>query len=211
MTAIERTAYPQFKPQPSTKELSELYSPTAQEVAFAQSQTKSKRGLLRLLVMLKSFQRLGYFPRSEAVPAAVVNHIRSCLNLGANVSAVAPGRSRYVYQDIIRAYLGVHSYDRKAQKAMATAVAQAAEVMDHPADLINVAIEELVKERYELPAFSTLDRLVRRTRWNNVRRSKPTIATITCHWSGGFIAAIARFCFAWYNHSTFNLPAKTSR
>jgi hypothetical protein len=29
--------------------------------------------------------------------------------------------------------------------------------MDHPADLLNVAIEELVKERYELPAFSTLD------------------------------------------------------
>jgi len=32
--------------------------------------------------------------------------------------------------------------------------------MEHPADLINVAVEELVKERYELPAFSTLDRLV---------------------------------------------------
>jgi len=164
MTAIERTAYPQFKPQPSTKELAELYSPTAQEVAFAQSQTKSKRGLLRLLVMLKSFQRLGYFPRSEAVPTVVVNYIRTCLNLSANVSAVAPERSRYVYQDIIRAYLGVHPYGKKAQKVMATAVSQAAEVMDHPADLINVAIEELVKERYELPAFSTLDRLVRRIR-----------------------------------------------
>jgi hypothetical protein len=164
MTAIERTAYPQFKTQPSTKELAELYSPTAQEVAFAQAQTKSKRGLLRLLMMLKSFQRLGYFPRSEAVPVAVVNHIRTCLNLSAKVSAIAPERSRYVYQNIIRSYLGVHSYDQKAQKAMATAVAHAAEVMDHPADLINVAIEELVKERYELPAFSTLDRLVRRIR-----------------------------------------------
>ena len=31
--------------------------------------------------------------------------------------------------------------------------------MDRNADLINVAIEELVKESYELPAFSTLDRL----------------------------------------------------
>lgn len=36
--------------------------------------------------------------------------------------------------------------------------------MDNPADLINVAIEELIKERCELPAFSTLDRLVRRIR-----------------------------------------------
>lgn len=43
---------------------------------------------------------------------------------------------------------------------IAIAIAISAEVKDHPADLINVAIEELVKERYELPAFSTLDRLV---------------------------------------------------
>lgn len=40
----------------------------------------------------------------------------------------------------------------------------AAETMDNPADLINVAVEELIKERYELPAFSTLDLLVRRYR-----------------------------------------------
>ena len=36
--------------------------------------------------------------------------------------------------------------------------------MDNPADLINVAIEELVKNRYELPPFATLDRLVRHVR-----------------------------------------------
>lgn len=39
-------------------------------------------------------------------------------------------------------------------------VSQQAEVKDHAADLINVATEELVKQRYELPAFSTLDRLI---------------------------------------------------
>jgi hypothetical protein len=36
--------------------------------------------------------------------------------------------------------------------------------MDHPADLINVALETLIRERFELPAFSTLDRLTRRIR-----------------------------------------------
>ncbi len=46
----------------------------------------------------------------------------------------------------------------------AIAIASSAVVKDHPADLLNVAIEELVKERYELPAFSTLDRLVDRVR-----------------------------------------------
>ena len=36
--------------------------------------------------------------------------------------------------------------------------------MDNPADLINVAIEQLVRDRIELPAFSALDRLARRVR-----------------------------------------------
>jgi hypothetical protein len=36
--------------------------------------------------------------------------------------------------------------------------------MDNPADLINVAIDELIHQRYELPGFNTLDRLVRRVR-----------------------------------------------
>lgn len=54
----------------------------------------------------------------------------------------------------------VKPYDKDAQKLIAILVAAEAEVKDHAADLINVAIEELVKERYELPAFSTLDRLI---------------------------------------------------
>ena len=98
MTAIERTAYPRFKSFAPVKDLTELYTPSASELAFAQTQVKSKRGLLRLLVMLKSFQRLGYFPPSEAVPPTVTLHIRACLNLSANVCAIPPKRSRYYYE-----------------------------------------------------------------------------------------------------------------
>jgi len=60
-------------------------------------------------------------------------------------------------------YLKVKQYDKAGQRLIAALVAEATEVKDHPADLINVAIEELVK-RYELPAFSTLDRLIRHIR-----------------------------------------------
>jgi TnpA family transposase len=159
MTAIERTAYPRFKSQTTKKEIAEIYTPSASEVVFAQGQVKSKRGLLRFLVMLKSFQRLGYFPLSETVPPNVIRHIRACLNLSSSVCAIPSDRSRYYYAAAIRDYLKVTTFDRKAQTIIATAIAQAAEVMDHPADLINVGIEELVRKSYELPAFSTLDRL----------------------------------------------------
>jgi hypothetical protein len=160
MTAIERTAYPRFKSQATVKELAELYTPSASEINLAKGHVKSKRGLLRFLVMLKSFQRLGYFPLSSDVPPTVIGHIRACLNLSANICAIPPERSRYYYAEAIRAYLRVSPFDRKAQTAIATVIATSAEIMEYPADLINVAVEELVKARYELPAFSTLDRLV---------------------------------------------------
>ena len=37
--------------------------------------------------------------------------------------------------------------------------------MSDPADLINVAIEHLIQQRFELPAFQTLDRLVSHVRY----------------------------------------------
>ncbi len=164
MASIDRTAYPKFKQFPDPKELAELYTPTPTEIKFVKSKTKNHEGLLRLMVMLKSFQRLGYFPHPEQIPIAVIKHLRSCLKLQDSVKAVPSERQRHTYKNIIREYLGVKQYDKTGQRLIATLVAEAAQIKDHPADLINVAIEELVKERYELPAFSTLDRLIRHIR-----------------------------------------------
>ncbi|MBV8884044.1 MAG: DUF4158 domain-containing protein [Chroococcidiopsidaceae cyanobacterium CP_BM_RX_35] len=159
MSVIERTAYPRFKSRPSAKELAELYTPTTEEMGFAQANARGKSGVLRLLVMLKSFQRLGYFPQPQLVPLFVVQHLRSILKLPDSRAVIPPPASRYRYEQAIRDYLKVKPYDRNAHKLAALAITAAAEVKDHPADLINIAIEELVKQRYELPAFSTLDRL----------------------------------------------------
>jgi len=164
MTSVERTAYPKFKQFPNAKELAELYTPTSLEINFVKSKTKSDEGCLRLMVLLKSFQRLGYFPEQELIPIAVIKHLRSCLKLQDSVNAIPSERQRYTYKNIIREYLRVKQYDKTGQRLLAIVVADAAKTKDHPADLINVAIEELVKERYELPAFSTLDRLIRHIR-----------------------------------------------
>ena len=65
---------------------------------------------------------------------------------------------------MIRAYLKVSSYSQGGERVVTREIEQAAYTMSDPADLINVAIEYLVKERFELPAFSSLDRLVGRVR-----------------------------------------------
>ncbi len=165
MASIERTAYPRFKRHPSAHDLSDLHTPAEEEIAFARKLARSETHFLALVTLLKSFQRLGYFPQLEEVPSVIVNHLRSCLHLGPEV---APGyeeaRTLYRHHRAIRDYLRVKAYGKEARHLAIKAVYMAAQTMDNPADLINVSLEMLVKERFELPAFSTLDRLARRVR-----------------------------------------------
>ena len=52
---------------------------------------------------------------------------------------------------------------RRSQVA-GQAIRAAAQAKDNPADLINVALEELVRARLELPTYGTLDDLAARIR-----------------------------------------------
>ena len=166
MTLIERTAYLRFGQNSSASELAQLYTPTLRELDVARATTRgNEERTLAFLVMLKSFQKLGYFPKPEEVPEVVFSHVRSCLGLNQDVLPAPPQRSRQRYRDTIRDYLRVKVYGDEARRVATEAVAEAAASMDDPADLINVAIEELVKERFELPAFSTLDNLARHVRY----------------------------------------------
>ena len=167
MTALNRTAYPYFKQSPNPEELAELYTPTEAELALAAQRVRQVPNRLSFLVLLKSFQRLGYFPHPEVVPESVISHIREQLGFDATVSAFAPEASRRRYYQVIRKYLQVKPYSSVAKRVAAKAIEAAVVVMDHPTDLINVAVETLVKESYELPAFSTLERLAKHLRATN--------------------------------------------
>ena len=66
---------------------------------------------------------------------------------------------------MIRTYLNVRSY-LQGGKEIATKVAmESAKVHNYPADIINRVLEELMRKRYELPAYSQIDRLVKQTRY----------------------------------------------
>ena len=165
MASIERTAYPQFKRNPVVRELVAAYTPTDAELAFITESARQPGHRLTLAMLLKSFQRLGYFPAIDDVPAAVVRHLRNALRYRVQIKPadIAPNK-RYRYFQRIRNYLQVRAYADGGLDVAARAIHEAAAVMDNPADLINVAIEQLVRDRIELPAFSALDRLARRIR-----------------------------------------------
>src|SRR5262249_15848669 len=65
MTAIHETAYPRLRSNLTEKELRELYTPTLEEMVFVQRVTSSPVTALGVAVLLKTFQRLGYFPAFE--------------------------------------------------------------------------------------------------------------------------------------------------
>ena len=77
-TAIERTAYPRFATTKkiTSKDLVKFYTPTSDELYYAEKYTKNNSGLLNFLVMLKAFQKLGYFPRAEDIPKEIATHMR---------------------------------------------------------------------------------------------------------------------------------------
>jgi TnpA family transposase len=165
VTSIERTAYPRFKRQFTTKELTEIYTPTKSEIAFAYATTKGESNILNLVVILKAFQRLGYFPSLTDVPLKIVNHIRSSLKFPSEIVLGYENRKTMSrHRTAIREFLQVYQYNQKALHVAVKIVSESASIMDNPADLMNVAIAELIKNRYELPGFNTLNRLVRRVR-----------------------------------------------
>ncbi|WP_405680578.1 MULTISPECIES: DUF4158 domain-containing protein [unclassified Streptomyces] len=71
--------------------------------AHASGQVRSDNHLLALMVQLKCFNRMGYFPRLDDVPEAVVAHIRRDLGLGEDVAAVYDSdRTRGHHRMLIR-------------------------------------------------------------------------------------------------------------
>jgi hypothetical protein len=76
VTSIERTAYPRFKRLITAHNLHLFFSPTREELEWVADATDSDEHLLALLLMLKSYRRMGCFPALEDVPEMVVDFVR---------------------------------------------------------------------------------------------------------------------------------------
>jgi len=77
MTSIYRTAYPRFHPNQKikVKELDADYSLTTDELRYIKENIRGDSLRLGFGVLLKVFQRLGYFPSLKEIPEAVIKHI----------------------------------------------------------------------------------------------------------------------------------------
>ncbi|WP_233171851.1 Tn3 family transposase [Dyella sp. ASV21] len=161
MANLERTAYPRFPRVITTRDLLQRYTPDADEVAWVSGFARGDRARLSLMVLLKTFQQLHHFPDLATVPPEITSHIRTVMGLKPSIEADYRGsKTLYRHYTAIRTHLNVKGYyGKEAQHIAVRAAYEAAEVMDQRVDIINATIEELIFRRYELPAFSTLDKM----------------------------------------------------
>jgi len=161
MASIERTAYPRFKAFLTAHELQTLYNPTDDERAFITTHARGEAHQLTLLTLLKCQQHLGYLPALTEVPEQIYLYLCQQLHLlPLRCVSITADKTLYRYRHAIRTYLDIKPYEAGGSPVVEAAVRHAAFTMSDPADLINVAVEHLIQQRFELPAFSTLDRLV---------------------------------------------------
>jgi hypothetical protein len=151
MTAIHETAYPRIRSNLTEKDLRELYTPTADDLAFIQAATRSAVTALGLALLLKTFQRLGYFPAFDALPPRLIEHIASMMgtsHVESRLQQYDVSGYRWRHLPLIRAHLRITAFSDGGRRVLVGAVLEAARSKDILADIINVGIEALVQARY---------------------------------------------------------------
>lgn len=164
MPGTYETVYPRFKNNITSKELDEIYTPKKEEIQLAQSLSRGNV-ILCFILMLKSFQRLGYFTPLDKIPVQITNHISKVLQINFSKEEFikynkSGTRNRHI--KIIRNHLNVKQFNSSAIKLITEIIHKHSKIKEEPLDLINIAIEELIRNRFELPAFKTLERAVNR-------------------------------------------------
>ncbi|MGK7889748.1 MAG: Tn3 family transposase [Leptolyngbyaceae cyanobacterium] len=159
MPSIDDTAYPQLKQSPTEKDLLTLYTPTAEELDLARRVTLTLSTRLCFLVLLKTFQKLGYGVKLATVSARIIRHVVASAQLPATQNDLRQydaSTTRRRHLAIIREYLQIQAFEPDGHQAMNAAIKMAVFTKYDLVDLINIAIEELVRQRFELPGFTTV-------------------------------------------------------
>jgi hypothetical protein len=91
MAFVDRTAYPRLPSAVSVGEIAEVFTPTAEAMTWVCAKVVGPGSRL-VLLMLKCYQRLGYFPQIAGVPTEAVEYVWSDSMKIASISAAKRSR-----------------------------------------------------------------------------------------------------------------------
>lgn len=164
MVAIYQTAYPRIKKNLTERDLGDIYTPTIAEKKFALKYCKKQSAAyFGLLVQLKMLQRLGRFTIFKEIPLLVIKHIKQSINTRVTEKQLknyylSGTKDRHV--KILRQYKKIKQYKKvQTGKQVKNWAMETAATKEALSDIINVIIEQLIKHRFELPAFYELHRI----------------------------------------------------
>lgn len=161
MASIERTAYPRFPNVLASSDIQKCYTPTPDEITWVGKLTRGHETRLCALVLLKCFEQLHHFPALDSIPIPIIDHIAAVQGLPRpTFLSYKSTQTLYRHHAAIRRYLGVTPFEGPEARKLAIRIArEAAQIADLRTDIINATIDELINLNYELPAFSTLDKI----------------------------------------------------
>jgi TnpA family transposase len=167
MASIHETAYPRLNPNPRPRDLEAVFTPTPAELELTRKIARTEGSRLGFLVALKVYQRLGQPTYIRDVPPRVTEHILRSLGflfIPATLATYDASSTRNAHIHIIREHLGTRAFNLGGDAVITEAMTRAAQTKEDLRDLINVALEELARQRLELPGFTTLLKAAQRVR-----------------------------------------------
>jgi len=167
MAAIHETAYPRIKPNLSSREIKEIFTPTAEEIYLLDAKTKKSLHASRLefMLILKYYQYLGRPIVVRNIDASIKKYIAEILGIDSTINLDGYSKlTRHRHIKIIREYLQINANEKSRRDTMKTAALAAANTKENLADIINCVIDELIRSKFELPYFQKLVRLARAAR-----------------------------------------------
>ncbi len=167
MTAIHETAYPRLKPNPTPAELEKNFKPTFDEIILMEESTRSASltNKLSFMVTLKCYQCLGYAINLKNVPDAIVSFISKAIGDTDTLDFTGyASSSRKRHRKIILQFLNISENEQELRNHMKQSALKSPAFKEGLADTINDMMETLIKERFELPGFTSLERMARAAR-----------------------------------------------
>ena len=160
--AATRLIYPKLASHLTPADLHRLFSPNYEERRWVPTIARTSSSQVALLVHLKIFQAVGRFLPIEEIPEAAIEHVARALGADEEIRHLYSDSTLYRHHSAVLERLRITAWGAAARKLARQTMVDIAQVRTDPADLVNTAVDALVRHRFELPSLDALTRLAGR-------------------------------------------------
>jgi TnpA family transposase len=154
-----RILYPELPTPLSPADLHRWFGPSYDDRRWVPTVARTPAAQRAVLVQLGVFRALGRFLAPDAIPSAVIEYVAERVGIHVPAPGAYSPSTVYRHQRAVLSYLGVAAWNPQARRLTEATMAKMAEARTDPADLINAAVDALVRHRFELPTLTLLRRL----------------------------------------------------